>query len=232
MIRARILSFIAWLVVSVWSRTVSLRFVNAGVPERLRTEERNFIYAFWHGSMFLLLRAQQGSGIVIPVSESADGDIMAGVLGRFGYGIVRGSSSRNGHKALLKMVCGVRKGQTIGVAVDGPRGPIHQAKKGAAFLAGKMNIPIIPVVSAARRAMVVESTWEKLVLPLPFTTGLILFGEPVHVNGSSEEAIESGRRRLEQVLHNLSLEAQELAGDEASTDLSNRLTFPAPERKA
>lgn len=158
MIRARIISFIAWLVVSIWSRTLSLRFMNTEALARLRAEGTNFIYAFWHGNMFLLLRAQQGSGIVIPVSESSDGDIMAGVLKRFGYGIVRGSSSRNGHKALLKMVCGVRKGETIGVAVDGPRGPIHQAKKGAAFVAGKMNIPIIPVVAAARRTLVLEST--------------------------------------------------------------------------
>jgi lysophospholipid acyltransferase (LPLAT)-like uncharacterized protein len=211
MIRARVLSFLAWMIVSLWSRSLRVRYVSSEVRDRLRADGKNFIYAFWHGSMFLLLRENRNSGVVIPVSESSDGDIMALLLKRFGFDTVRGSSSRNGHKALLGMVCGLRKGETIGVAVDGPRGPLHEVKKGTAFLAARLNVPVIPVAVAARRSWVLESTWEKLMLPKPFTDGVVMFGEPVQVKGLSEEAIEAGRQRIEQALRTLTEEAREQA---------------------
>ncbi len=210
MIRARFLSFVAWLVVSLWSRSISMRYVNSEVRDRLRSEGKNFIYAFWHGNMFLLLRNGRESNVLIPVSESSDGDIMAGVLKWLGCEVVRGSSSHNGHKALLGMICGVRKGETVGMAVDGPKGPLHEVKKGAAFLAGRMNIPIVPVACAASRSWVLESTWEKLMLPVPFARGMVLFGTPVYVSGASEEEVESGRRKLEQALRGLDVQAQDL----------------------
>jgi lysophospholipid acyltransferase (LPLAT)-like uncharacterized protein len=211
MIRARLLSFLAWSLVSLWSLTVRVRFVNSEARDRLLAESGACIYAFWHGSMFLLLRAGRRGGIVIPVSESTDGEIMACLLKRFGFSTVRGSSSRNGHKALFGMICGLRKGETVGVAVDGPKGPLHEVKKGAAYLAAKMNVPIVPVATAARRSWVLESTWEKLMLPRPFTRGLVLFGEPLRVTGTTEEEIESGRLQLEQSLRSLGLEASRLA---------------------
>ncbi len=211
MIRTRMLSFLAWLFVSLWSRSLRLITINSDVRQRVRSQGRKFMYAFWHGSMFLLLHANRHSGVLVPVSESSDGDIMAPVLRRFGFRVVRGSSSRNGHKALLGMISGVRAGETIGVAVDGPRGPLHQVKKGAVYVAGRMRISIVPVAAAARRCWVLESTWEKLILPVPFTRGVIIFGEPVTVEGSSPEAIEAGRRTLENALHALSSRARELA---------------------
>lgn len=206
--RARVLSFLGWAVVSLWSRSIKIRFVNTHIQEQLKVKGKKCVYAFWHGNMFLLLHAHRNSGVLIPVSESEDGEIMAGVLERFQYQVVRGSSSRNGHKALLGMICGARKGETIGLAVDGPKGPLHEAKKGAIFLAGKLNMPIIPVATGARRSWVLNNTWEKLMLPVPFTEAVVMFGEPVIVDGTSEEAIESGRRKLEHALRNLSREAQ------------------------
>jgi hypothetical protein len=193
--------------------TLKVRFVNSEARDRLLAESGACIYAFWHGSMFLLLRASRRGGIVIPVSESADGEIMACLLKRFGFGTVRGSSSRNGHKALYGMVCGLRKGETVGVAVDGPKGPLHEVKKGAAYLAAKMNVPIIPVATAARRSWVLMNTWEKLMLPKPFTTGLVLFGEPIRLKGATGEEVEAGRMLLEQALRSLGREALRLAAE-------------------
>lgn len=213
MIRTRILPFITWLAVSLWSRSLRVAIVNSEVRERVGGQGKNFIYAFWHGSMFLLLHANRHSGVLIPVSESSDGDIMARVLQWFRFRVVRGSSSRNGHKALLGMISGVKTGGTVGVAVDGPRGPVHQAKKGAAYLAGRMGIPIIPVAAAAQRCWILHSTWEKLMLPVPFSKGVIVFGDPITVEGGSDEAIESGRRKLEQALRSLSLKTRELAAE-------------------
>ncbi len=213
MIRARILSFLAWSVVSLWNLTLRVRFVNTEARDRT-TAAGTCIYAFWHGNMFLLLNAARQNGIVIPVSESPDGEIMARLLRRFGFDSVRGSSSRNGHRALYGMVCGLRKGETVAVAVDGPKGPVHEVKKGAAYLAGKMKVPVVPVAAAARRTWVLESTWEKLMLPKPFTSGVVLFGEPLFIDGTTDEQMESGRKNLEQALRTLACRAQELAEGE------------------
>jgi len=144
MLRARALSFIGWIILSVWSSTVRIRYVNKEVPDRLASEGKNFVYAFWHGRQFLLFHTHRKSGIVIPASESRDGEIQAGILKRFGFDVVRGSSKRKGDRALLGLLDGLRRGKNIALAVDGPRGPIYEAKQGVTYLAGKLNKPSFP----------------------------------------------------------------------------------------
>jgi lysophospholipid acyltransferase (LPLAT)-like uncharacterized protein len=204
------LSHLAWAVVSMVSRTIAIRTVNRDLVDRLTAERRNCIYAFWHGSMFLLLQAHRGSGIAIMASESKDGAIMASILRLFGYTTVRGSSKRKGNKALLNLVHIIRAGGSAAIAVDGPRGPRHEVKPGIVFLAGKLKVPIVPVASVARRAWSMEKSWDALMVPAPFTQGVILYGEPIIVGGTTDEDIESGRARLEEALHSLNREAREL----------------------
>ena len=207
MARAKILSFIAWIVVSLWSRTVRVRMVNRAVPRALTSEGKNFIYAFWHGRQFLLFHSHRNTGIVIPASESRDGEIQAQILRRFGFDVVRGSSKRKGERALLGMVDGLRKGKTIALAVDGPRGPLHEVKQGVTYLAGKLNKPIVPVVTGARRYWILGKIWDRYMLPKPFTAGVVIYGNPIVVNGTTEDELESKRRELEMALNGLMNEA-------------------------
>lgn len=207
MFRARILSLVGWILLSAWSRTVRIRFENKSVPEVLSAEGKNFIYAFWHGRQFLLFHNHRHSGIVIPASESRDGDIQAEILYRFGFDVVRGSSKRRGDRALLGLVDGLKKGKIIALAVDGPRGPIYEAKQGVIYLAGKLNKPIIPVATSAKRYWLLDKIWDKYLLPVPFSEGIIMYGEPIIVEGISEEELETNRRKLETVLSNLTTRA-------------------------
>ena len=209
MIRARILSFIGWIVLSVWSRTIRTRFINNDIPAGLASEGKNFIYAFWHGRQFLLFHNHRNTGIVIPASESRDGEIQARILKRFGFETVRGSSKRKGDRALLGLVDGLRKGKHIALAVDGPRGPIYDVKQGVTYLAGKLNKPIVPVATSAKRYWVLEKIWDKYLLPVPFTKGVILYGDPIIVNGISEEELEAKRKELETALNRLMAQADD-----------------------
>jgi len=211
MVRSKVLSFIAWMFISLWSRSINIHFVNRGIPEGFAAEGKNIIYAFWHGEMFLLFHTHRNSGILIPASESRDGDVMAGLLRRFGFGVVRGSSRRKGYKALLGLINGMRNGKTVGISVDGPRGPLHEVKEGAVFLAAKLNAPIIPVATAAKRSIVLCKAWDKLVIPAPFTKGLVLFGEPIIVHDATYEEITAKRIELQAVLRRLTIEAREIA---------------------
>jgi hypothetical protein len=203
MLRARILSAIGWALLSIWSRTLRMRFVNRETPDRLATEGKNFIYAFWHGRQFLLFHSHRNTGIVIPASESRDGDIQAGILKRFGFDVVRGSSKRKGERALLGLVDGLRKGKNIALAVDGPRGPLYEVKQGVTYLAGKLDKPIVPVVTGARRYWILEKVWDKYLLPRPFTTGVVIYGEPITVKGILEGELEAKRKELETALNGL-----------------------------
>ncbi len=218
MFRARILSFMGWVIVSLWSRTVGLRFENKATPERLATEGKNIIYAFWHGRQFLLFHSHRDSGIIIPASESRDGEIQARILKRFGFEVVRGSSKRKGDRALLGLVDGLRKGRNIAVAVDGPRGPACEVKPGVMYLSGKLGKPIVPVASSARRYWVMAKVWDKLLLPRPFTTGVIIYGNPIWVRGTAEEELEAKREELEAALRSLTSQADEYFGKRASVE--------------
>jgi lysophospholipid acyltransferase (LPLAT)-like uncharacterized protein len=206
-IRAVLLARVAWLLVSLWSRSINIRIVNRDISERLTAQGKSVIYAFYHGNLFPLIHSHRGSGISIMVSESRDGEIMARLLQLYGFDVVRGSSKRKGQKGLLSLVHRMRRGKSVAFAVDGPRGPLQEVKEGVVFLAGIMQAPVVPVATAAKRYGTAEKSWDKLMLPAPFTDGLVLYGEPLHVNGTSPEDIQTGRMRLETELKRLSHEA-------------------------
>jgi hypothetical protein len=203
MVRARILARLAWMFVTLLNRSVRVRFVNKESAERLGSQKGKLIYAFFHGDMIHLLHAYQDSGILIPASESRDGEIMAHLLKNFGFDVVRGSSKRKGHRALRELIAGMRKGKTVAISVDGPRGPAHKVKPGALFLAGLMKAPIVPLAISADRCMVFRKSWDQLMLPAPFSEVAILYGKPLYVNGTSEEEIQTAQRRLEASLRGL-----------------------------
>jgi len=201
MMRAKVLSFIGWLLITLWGSTVRVRFVNREKRDQLQADNKNFIYAFWHGRQFLLVYNHRKNGIVLPASESRDGEIQAGILSRFGYGVVRGSSKRKGDRAALGLVDALRKGKNIALAVDGPRGPVYEVKQGVTYLSGKLDKVIIPVSTSAKRFWILEKIWDKYLLPVPFTRGVIVYGEPIIVKGTAEEELESKRRELTEALN-------------------------------
>ncbi len=207
MLRARVLSFIGWMLISLWSRTLRVRFVNRDVPQDLERAGTNMIYAFWHGRQFLLFYTHRNTGVVIPASESRDGEIQAGILSRFGFGVVRGSSKRKGDRAALGLVDALRSGKSIALAVDGPRGPIYEVKQGVTYLAGKLRKPIVPVSAAAKRSWVLERIWDKYRLPKPFSECVVVYGRPITVNGVSEEELEGKRRELTEAINQVMEEA-------------------------
>ena len=208
---AKIASYVLWAVVSLWSRSLKIRLVNGDIPEGLARKGQNTIYAFWHGSLFLLPHTHRNSGHVIMVSESRDGDIAAGTLRHFGFDVVRGSTKRKGFRALIGLIHILRNSRSVAIAVDGPRGPLHKVKQGSVFIAGRLQIPIVPVVTYAKHCLTLKKSWDKFLVPMPFTKGVVLYGKPLVVDGTAKEEIESKRRELEAILNRMSREAATLA---------------------
>jgi lysophospholipid acyltransferase (LPLAT)-like uncharacterized protein len=162
------------------------------------------IFCFWHGEQLPLIQAHAHQGIHGVVSRSRDGALLARVLARLGYGLIRGSSSRGGAVALLGAVRGLRQGRSIAVAVDGPRGPRHVVKPGALQLSALGRRPILFAVSHCPTAKALGS-WDRFVVPAPFSRVFIAYGrmEP-------PEDVEAGRAGL--------AEAMEALGQRLSAD--------------
>jgi len=144
------------------------------------------IYAVWHDRIFLGSYYLRRRGIVFLTSQSLDGEYIARFLQRFGYGAIRGSSTRGGAKGLVEMIRGMKRGLPMGFTVDGPKGPRHEAKPGALLLAKKTGNPVLPFILQPRRFWTINS-WDKLQIPRPFTRAVFIYGNPIIVDSSSKD---------------------------------------------
>jgi lysophospholipid acyltransferase (LPLAT)-like uncharacterized protein len=157
------------------------------------------IHAFWHGRILPGTIYFKRQGIVVITSENFDGEWIARIITRFGYGTARGSSSRGAQKALLQMVRDVRE-RPVAFTLDGPRGPARVAQPGAAWLAKATGNPIIPFHLDANRHWTLNS-WDRTQIPKPFATVALAFAPPIQVaRNASDDALEQVSRHLEQSL--------------------------------
>lgn len=143
------------------------------------------IYSFWHGNELPIVLANLTNrikNVVIMVSLSKDGELVSRVLHKFGYLTVRGSSSRGGRKALIKMIRCARDGYSLAFAADGPRGPYHKLKLGVVYVAQKTGIPIIPISCSSKNKFVLSRSWDKFIIPIPFSKMVQAYGKPIYID--------------------------------------------------
>jgi lipopolysaccharide heptosyltransferase II len=159
------------------------------------------IYCFWHGNEFPMLMSNQKKSIVIMVSLSKDGELLSKILQSFGYLTIRGSSSKGGKRALIEIVKYGRKGHNIAFAADGPKGPYHRLKSGVVYAAQKTGMPIIPISCSPKNKIVINQSWDKAIIPLPFSKMVQIYGEPIYVN--SDDVISDKKVLVEKNLNKL-----------------------------
>jgi hypothetical protein len=179
--------------------------------DRLEAAGRHPILALWHGRILPATLFFRDRGIVVLASENFDGEWIARLLARFGYGSVRGSTSRGGARALVQLKRLVEDGRTTAFTVDGPRGPALVAQPGAVWLAKATGEPILPFHVEASRSWRVRS-WDRAQVPRPFSRVTMCLGAPIEVPGDADdEAVEAGRVRLQEALLGLVRRAEALA---------------------
>jgi lysophospholipid acyltransferase (LPLAT)-like uncharacterized protein len=170
---------------------------------------RQPVMAFWHGRILTATYFFRRRGIVVITSENFDGEWIAGIIERFGYGTARGSTSRGARRALLQLRRDMAAGLPAGFTVDGPRGPAGVAQPGAVWLAKVTGNPVLPFHLEADRHWSLRS-WDRTQIPKPFSTVALVVGAPVDVAADAgEDGIEQARRTLEARLREL--EARALA---------------------
>ncbi len=173
------------------------------VPEGLFERREPLVFAFWHGQQLALLAARRRRPALVLVSRSQDGAIQNGAMRALGFRVVRGSSSRGGASAARAIVRELCRGELDAVfAADGPRGPRHRAKPGAARAALLCRGTLVPLASAASRSWVVRRAWDRFEIPRPFSEVVIVAGSPIDPRRQSllSEAIDAAERAAREEL--------------------------------
>ena len=179
----------------------------------MEREGRKAVFTFFHGRQFLLTGCLAGHKMGIMASMSRDGELQARVMAGFGFGVVRGSASRGGARGFLGLMKLMEEGYFPAFAVDGPRGPIHEVKPGAVYLAKRTGVPVIPMASSARPAHIFKKAWDRYMLPLPFSRGAAIMGEPITFNEDlKEEAMKRDCAFLQVELLRLQEKADRITG--------------------
>ncbi len=193
----------------LWCSTLRIRQTGRKLEE-LEEAGTPAMVCLWHDEVFALMHVRRALRVVTIVSQSRDGEYLARLLQALGLTTARGSSSRGGLKALLRMARLMRGGGYTGcITVDGPRGPRHVAKPGAFILSFHAQVPIVPVRLFPHRAKIFRS-WDRFQLPLPFSRVDIVFGEPYmpQMTELTDDVLERECRELErrlEALHPLEL---------------------------
>jgi len=169
--------FLGWTTRIYWFKTAE--------GKQLEDEGKGLIYAVWHNQQLFLLYPYKGQKIAPLISQSSDGEYIARCLPKFGMLAVRGSSSRGGARALIRLLQATREGYRPMLTPDGPRGPIYKVQSGILFLAKKTGFPIIPVGTALSHKIKVGS-WDKMRVPLPFGKTALTYGKAVYVKDDAD----------------------------------------------
>jgi lysophospholipid acyltransferase (LPLAT)-like uncharacterized protein len=189
----------AWLIRALRASVRLRHHGDAGLREWERRGD-HFILAFWHRHLLLMPYAYRGRRISVLVSQSTDGELIARTVARLGIDSTRGSSSRGGVSGMKTLLRKAAAGWDIAFTPDGPRGPAREVQPGVILAAAATGLPIQPVAVAATRAKRLNS-WDRFLIPLPFSTVHFVYGEPLVVErrGDMVEAAAELKRRLDAV---------------------------------
>jgi len=180
---------------------------------RLRQGGTPVIFVFWHGRLLPLIHVHRHDGIVVLVSEHRDGEYLARLLHHFGFGTVRGSSTRGGVRGLKGLVRAARRGLDLAITPDGPRGPNRELKRGALAAARMTGLPLVPVGVGVTSAWRIRG-WDEFLVPKPFSTVRVAYGHPRSVPR------HAGQAEMDEMIGSLRSELSQLAAQVGDTEPS------------
>ncbi len=175
--------------------------------------DKHFTLAFWHGRLLMEPFVKpKGREMHVLISAHGDGKLISKTMTYFGIDTVEGSSSKGAIGAVKGMLKVLKREQNICITPDGPRGPFQTAADGVVHVPAKSKVPVVPSAFSAKSAKQLRS-WDKFMIPFPFSTLIYVVGAPVHITDLSDEsAIEAARLSVENALNDVTDHADMLAG--------------------
>lgn len=180
-------------------------------PDLYWEQNRPLIVCFWHGRLLMMFKGWFGKHkLHMLISSHPDGQIIARTTQRFGYGWIAGSSTRGGRQAVRTILNVLKRGESVGVTPDGPRGPRYKANLGVIQMARLGKAPLLPMSYSSNNGILIRS-WDRFLLPLPFSKGAIIYGPLIHV-ADSIKSDEELCQELENSLKDLTQKVDHYCG--------------------
>jgi lysophospholipid acyltransferase (LPLAT)-like uncharacterized protein len=185
--------FLIWLI--GWAGYFLIRVIGPTLRYAVSIEEGGprhwyvapVIYPFWHRCLIPACFLWRNKRIAVLTSTSFDGEYIARILQRFGYTPVRGSSTRGGVRGLLGMQQELESGHSVAFTIDGPQGPMYEAKPGPVLLARVTGLPIVCFHVALEDPWVLTKSWDRFMVPRPFSRALLRISSLIHVLSDAED---------------------------------------------
>jgi lysophospholipid acyltransferase (LPLAT)-like uncharacterized protein len=174
-------NYVLFHIVNILCLTLRINFVNKSIIDELEKNNKNFILGFWHGTMLLPWYLNRNKNFAGLTSKSKDGDLLAKILKRWNYTVLRGSSTEGGDIALGMMVDFAKNGYSIAITPDGPTGPPHKLKAGAVISARRSQLPLVLVGIGFKKKRYLKS-WDSFQIPKFFTSANVIYSDPVFVS--------------------------------------------------
>ncbi|MCP4150027.1 MAG: lysophospholipid acyltransferase family protein [bacterium] len=192
-------------------KTCKLKITGYEHVEKLRESNTPIIYAYWHRHILVTIHRFRNTGARPLISLSGDGELVAQVALEFGMNPVRGSSSSGGARAFLKLLKTIKAEKAeVMITADGPKGPLRRIKDGTIRLAQKTGGVIVPICWHGSREKILEKSWDKFKIPMPFSRITYAYGQPFTVPpDAAKDDYESLKEKLEYRLNSLEKELQE-----------------------
>lgn len=203
------------LILTLWFSTCRVRILGKDLHTRYVLADGPAVGASWHRNALFLVWFFRKARPMVMFSRSRDGDWIAGFAERMGILPVRGSSSRGGTGALKTMLHHMRRpgGRKTATVMDGPRGPRRVAKGGMILLAKEAEAPFLPVAASARPAITLKKTWDRTMIPLPFSRVVVSYRKPWIIPRELDRyGLERLRAEVEKTLNEMTEEADALVG--------------------
>lgn len=186
------------VVIKILHKTIKWKIVG---KENLNDVISPVIFSFFHGRMVMLsllynIIRKNDRKIKMILSPHFDGILGAKIAEKFGIGSLKGSSSKNSYK-LLKSIHNI-KDFDIGITPDGPRGPFQKVKSGVVYISKATGFPIVPISYSVSKYKMLKS-WDKFIIPLPFSKGVYVIGKPIYIPSTiTKEEIPNYQRVVEE----------------------------------
>jgi len=198
-----------WLISTALAASVRFKVIGQENLEKLVAEGKGGLIVLWHGVTILPIYYCRNRGFYSLVSVSRDGELQNRLLKSRGFRTIRGSSARQGARALLESVRMLKAGGVMALTPDGPKGPAKVVQQGSVKMAMMSGVPILPVGLACRPCKRLHS-WDSHLIPKPFARAALVFGEPFLLPPTIDE--EGAARKVAEAINRQEALAEKALG--------------------
>jgi len=176
LIMASILTWLLRLLRSTWS----VHYFNKDLMESIYTSNKKFLVCFLHGKYIPVFPLFEGYRVTVISNHSMRGEIIAKISKNFGYEVAQLSNQPN-HNGFSQMTEILLHSRVAATPVDGPSGPYGKVKKSIILNASQLGYDLLPIAVNVHHKIMFNKRWDKLEVPMPFSTVFLVFGEPIHL---------------------------------------------------